>query len=845
MRRVILLTLFILTYQAVRAQETIVRGKVTDVTTNEAIPFANIRFKGLPGGTSADFEGYFSLKTSARVDSLEVWYLGYLPKTRKVIPGKSQTIDVQLQSASVGIHEVTILAGENPAIRIIRNAQRNRDKHDVRSLDAYQYENYTKIQIDVDNISDNFKRKKILRPITSLFDSLEVLAGEDGKANLPVFYSENLSDVYYVSKPFQRKKEIINASKVTAVGIQDGVLTSQFTGGTFEEYNFNQNKLLIFNKEFLSPIGDNAFFFYDFLLMDSVYLGGYKCYEIKVRPKNSKDLLFTGNVWIVDSLFAIKQVNLEIPKSVNINFLEKIQIQQELEPTAAGAWMQTKSRVVVDFADVTKKTVGMIAKVYTSRRNIVVNEVKDQKFYELQLVLKEDALSKSTEFWNANRHEKLSSTDINVYSMIDTIKNIPRVKTYVDVFYTLVTGYRTIGTIDLGPYISLVSYNNIEGYKFRLGGRTNIKFSDKWILKGYLAYGEKDNRFKYNAQVEHILSRMHWTKIGVQRREDIDQIGVQYDFDDSQAFNSQQSSLYITTSQITRFALLNRKTESRVWLESEFRKGYTTRVIVQNIDYKHFFTNTADTGINSNSFQSDFTTSEIVFETRFAPNEYHVFNDNSRLTIGKTKAPVVILRYTLGLKGFLNSTMDYHRLSVTIDHRLKLGFLGFSNYVVNAGKVFTKAPYTLLEVHRGNQTPFFAAGTYNLMNYFEFISDAYVSFDYVHNFQGLIFNRIPLLRALKWRELVTYRAVYGTLSDKNSNPVIRNTFSTLLSKPYMEAGFGISNVLKIVRLDFIYRLSYTDDNYRNYYRRLQLNNGVVKPYDVERFGVRVSLQFSF
>jgi hypothetical protein len=844
MRNILILFLLLISVQAF-AQETVVRGRVTDMATNEAIPFASVRFKHSTSGTSTDFDGYYTMKVSGPIDSVVVSYLGYLNKTKAVKPGITQVLDFQLQSSTVGIQEVVVLAGENPALRIIRQAIRNRDRHDKSSLDAYQYENYTKIQIDVDNISDNLRRKKLLRPVTALFDSLDALAGEDGKANLPMFYSENISDVYYIRRPFERKREDIKASKVTAVGIQDGILTSQFTGASFEQYNFNQNKLLVFNKEFLSPIADVAMLFYEYYLLDSVYVGDYRCYKIKVKPRNNKDLLFTGNIWITDSAFALKQVNLEIPKTVNINFLEKVQVQQELEPTSAGAWMPVKTRVVVDFADVSKKSVGMIAKMYYSCRNIVVNQPREHKFYEQKLVLAKDALVKDSEYWNENRHEKLSATDISVYNMIDTIRNMPRVRTYVDIFYTLVTGYKTVGKFDFGPYITLYSYNNIEGHKVRLGGRTNVKFSDKWILRGYLAYGTRDERFKYNAQVERILSRDNWTKVGIQRRQDIDQIGVQFDFDDSPAFDNEQSSLYMTTSQISRFSLLNQKTENRMWIESEVRKGFTQRLTLQNIAYKHFFTNVADTVPGQGSFQEDFTTSEVVFESRIAPNEYLVMTDNQRLSLGTVKAPIITIRYTLGLRNVLNSNMNYSKLDISINQKLKMGFLGYSRYIFNAGKVLTTGPYTLMEIHRGNQTPFFAYATFNMMNYFEFISDEYVSLDYVHHFQGLFFNRIPLIRALKWRELVTMRAVYGTLSDKNSSPVIRNTFSTLTNKPYVEAGFGVSNILKFVRVDFIYRLTYTDQEYRAYYKQLQLNNGTVKPYDVSRFGIKLSLQFSF
>lgn len=827
------------------AQETIVKGRITDQSTNDAIPFANIKFVGTSIGTSADFDGYFTLKTSQRVDSIRVDYLGYKARTKKIKRGQSQVVNFQLQANSMGLQEVVIKAGVNPAIQVIKDAQKNRDKYNKASLKSYQYENYAKIQIDIDNISENIKKRKILKPVTAIFDSLDVLAGEDSKANLPMFYSENISDVYYISEPFKKKKEIVKASKLNAVGLQDGILTSQFTGNSFEEYNFNQNKLFVFNKEFQSPIGDNAFLFYEFYLTDTVYLNGYRCYQIKVKPKNNKDLLFTGFIWITDSTWAIKQVNLEIPKYVNINFLERVQVQQELEPTSAGAWLPMKSRLIVDFADISKKSIGLVAKVYNSIRYVKVNEPMERSFYESPIKLSKDALIKTNDYWLNTRHEKLTATDLNVYNMIDTIKSIPRVKTGVNIFYTIVNGHYTWNKVDIGPYLNIITFNNIEGYKLRFGGRTNINFSNEWILRGYIAYGFRDQRFKYNAQVERILSRDLWTKVGVQRREDIDQVGVTFRYDDSPIFGDDQSSLYATTSQITRFALFNRKTESRFWIERELKKGITTRITLQNIGYKHYFANTLDSINNLGLLQRDYITSEAVIETRFAWNELQVLDNNRRYVVSAPRIPVVTLQYVKGIKNVFNSDLNYSRFNVKVNHRMRLGFLGYSRYIFNAGKVFSNAPFTLLQVHRGNQTPFFAYATFNLMNYNEFISDEYISLDYVHHFEGLFFNRVPLIRQLKWRELVSFRAVYGTLTPKNQSTVITNSYSTLTNKPYLEAGFGVTSIFRIIRVDFIYRLSYTNDAYKAQYEQLQRNNGVTNPYTINRFGVKFSAQFNF
>ena len=309
----------------VYAQDIYIKGRVTDANTNEAIPFANIKLKGNFAGISTDFDGYYSIKTNVSIDSINASSLGYRSKSKRIKNKSNQTIDFQLSANTLGIKEVVVFAGINPAIAIIKNAQNQRAIHNKNNLKEFEYSSYTKIQVDVDNVSQKLRKLKILRPITSLFDSLEISAGEDGDLHMPVFYTENLSDVYFENSPIKRKKEIIKATKINAVGVRTGMATSQLTGNTLQDYNFNDNRIGFFGKDFLSPIADNAFIFYQFYLVDSVNVNGSKCYLIKVKPKNSLDLLFTGNIWIESKTYAILQLDLSIPKTTNINFIERIQ----------------------------------------------------------------------------------------------------------------------------------------------------------------------------------------------------------------------------------------------------------------------------------------------------------------------------------------------------------------------------------------------------------------------------------------------------------------------------------------------------------------------------------------
>ena len=371
------------------AQETIIKGRVTDASTGVAIPFATIVFKGNLNGVNTDFDGFYTIKTADAFDSVRASYLGYKPKSKKIKNGVTQLMDFQLIGDLVSLKEISIVAGENPAHPIIRKAIANKDKLNKQNAKSYELESYVKVLVDIDNISENIKKRKLFNPITSMFDSLQYLAGEDGSAHLPVFFSENLSDVYYKSNP-EQKKEIVKATRLSGIGIQDGMLTSQISGSTFQEYNFNDNKINFFNKDFLSPISDAGFLFYEYYLIDTTVIDTFTCFKIKVKPRNKYDLLFSGFIWITDSTFALKQINLDIGKTANLNFVEKAQFQQELVPVGNGIWFPVKSRIVIDFADISKNFVGLVAKFYVSSKNIVLDKYHEEKFYENQIELAED-----------------------------------------------------------------------------------------------------------------------------------------------------------------------------------------------------------------------------------------------------------------------------------------------------------------------------------------------------------------------------------------------------------------------------------------------------------------------
>jgi hypothetical protein len=812
-----------------QAQETIVSGKVTDASSGDPIPYVNVVFIGTTIGVTTDFEGNYILQTSTPTDTLSVSYIGYKPRKKAVQPGIRQIINFQLEEDVTNLQEIVFLAGENPAYEILRNVVRNKDKNDKRKLAAYEYDTYTKIEIDVDNITEKFRQRKLIQKITQVLDSIDRIAGEDGKPILPMLITESVSKIYYRDDPKLRYENILK-SKINGVGVEDGSMVTQFVGSSFQEYNFYQNWLNIVSKEFVSPIADGWRIYYDYDLIDSLYVGDDYCYRLDFFPRSPQDLAFTGSMWITRDEYALKQIDATVGKQANLNFIEKIKIQQELAPTEGGAWLPVKNRVLIDVGELTNTSAGMLAKFYTSNKNFVINKPYEPTFYQQPIIMAEDArMNESDKFWDSLRHEPLTATEKNVYKMIDTLVRIPVVRTYTDIVKIFVGGYFSVGKIEVGPYVSLLAINNIEGLRIQPGFKTNIKFSDKWVLGAQLGYGFNDERFKYSAYVQRILSRHRWTTISVRARSDLGRVGIDED--------AAGDNFLLLASQ--RFGVFRRGyylNEVRVDFRRELFKGFTQRVGVRYFTFDptfNFAYYDQPDDIANSQVRQDFATSELILESRYARDELFIQSDNDRYSLGASRWPVITLRYTKGFKGIVESDFDYQKVRLSLHKRIRFGPLGVGYLDLMGEYIFTTLPYPLLGLHLGNQTPIYSPVTYNLMNYGEFLSDRYATLQYQHHFEGFLLNRIPLMRKLKWRLVGTANVIYGSISQSNldiNSPYTPSGEETLPfgyfdNRPYVELGYGIENIFQFFRIDFIHRLSYLDNT------------------DVRNFGIKFGLQF--
>jgi hypothetical protein len=529
---------------------------------------------------------------------------------------------------------------------------------------------------------------------------------------------------------------------------------------------------------------------------------------------------------------------LEITPDVNFNLVDRARVQQIMIPTDSGPWVPSQTRVLIDYAKLTKNLISAVVRTYNYNQFYVVDKPREKDFYNTRITFAEDALLKDSAYWVKTRPEQLTPLEVQSYQMIDTVRALPLVKNAVNILFLLFTGYKDIGPIDFGHYINCYGYNNYEGNRVRLGFRTNDKFSKSWIVRGYGAYGFRDKKFKYNLQLERILTRFPWSKIGAQYRDDIDQIGTNYNYNSNINFGQSANLLTGTFSQIGNISKLVFKQEARLWYEKDFASGLSTKITVQNTRTNPLFPVLLANDFNI--FQSrKFSVSEVLVDLKYAVKERFVQNGNERISFGNNKAAVITLNYTLGIKGIFNSDFNYNKVSLSYANRFRFATWGYSQVLIKGGKVFSKIPYILLEIPRGNETFFYANNLFNQMNNFEFVNDQYIEGFWQHHFNGILLNRIPVIKTLNLREVLGVSIAYGSLSAKNKSFNSNNYFTVLDKKPYVEIDAGIENILDVIRIDFLYRLTYNDAAYKNQYL---INN---PGHHINNWGIKVGFHFSF
>ncbi|GGA96978.1 DUF5686 family protein [Puia dinghuensis] len=823
-----------------RAQDITLHGIVKDSATQAPIGNASIAINGLRGGARSNSEGRFRIPATQHAVTITVTSVGYNAQTVHLdsVPGYEITFTLsrqykQLQKALVLNKKQRYRNKGNPAVELIRQVIEHKDSNRMEAYTYATYQKYEKLVVSVDKVNDKISKNGILRPYHFLIENSDTTKLE-GRRLSPVYLEETYSDNYYRKSP-EKTKSIVTGKRAVDYGeLIDMKGISIYLNRLYQDFNVYDNNISVFTNLFLSPIAPSAPTFYMYFIDDTTMVDSQKLVRLSFRPRNPEDLLFRGTMWItLDGHYAIQKLRLLVSKSINFNFVRSMNINQDFTRQADGRYLLTKSDVLGDFG-ITQQGTGLYGEREVSFVNFSTNKpLPDSLFKGPSTEILDSAESQNDSFWVAHRVDTLTNFESKVYANVDSLRRMKSFRRLMDWSTFLIAGYKQAGPFELGPASTFYSFNPVEGFRLRFGGRTTVHFSKRYYTEAYAAYGFKDKQWKYFLSGTYSLNNksiygfpQHYVRVSYQRETQIPGQQLQFVQEDN-------------------FLLSFKRGNNDKWLyNNNFRIQYV-RELRDHLSYdfgfrwwKQFPAGTISyiAGNGTDTIRS-ITTSEISGGIRWAPHEQFYIGKLYRVPIFN-KYPIIALQWTAGFKNLFGGQYNYQNIDLNFFKRFYESFLGYTDITTDFGYIIGKVPFPLLDVHHANQTFAYQMESYNLMNFLEFVSDHYAAVNIDHYFNGFFFNKIPLMKKLKWREVIEAKILFGGIRNEN-NPVIHpelikypltngqtETFS-LSNTPYVEAGFGIANIFKIIRVDFIKRFTY-------------LNHP-----DIPTWGIRARTKFDF
>ncbi|MGE5424415.1 MAG: DUF5686 family protein [Syntrophothermus sp.] len=821
---------------------TVVKGRITDAITGDPVPWVAVIYLKTNHGTNSDENGNYLLSGKQFSNQVRFSCVGYESQEVHILTGQTQILNIRLKPKTKELSEVVIKPKkakyrnkDNPAVELINQVIAHKNLNDKGRYETYSYERYEKIQFALSNLTAEFKERKYLKKFRFIFNNVDTTK-IPGKEILPLYLKESLSDVYSRRSPAATREIIKGEKMVTFEGYLDNQGMTQYLKYMYQDINLYREDIMFLTNIFLSPIASTAPSFYRFFIMDTVLVDSTRCYRLLFSPRNRTDMLFQGYLYITaDSMYALKKAELSVPADINLNWAKEVKIVQEFSKVKDQGWMLTKDIMGIDFG-LTKNKLGIYGERAVSYQDIRLNPILDNKIFSLENVVTSDSAEKrGNDYWNLHRHYPLTSSESGTYAMMDSVKKVPAFRNMLNIMLLLFAGYRDLGPFEIGPVNTFYSYNPIEGYRFRLGGRTTNQFSTRISLETYAAYGLWDKKFKYYLGTTFSLTRhsiwefpVKYLKVSYQDETKIPGQELQF---------VQEDNFLLSIKRGVNNKLLYNKT-FRLELMNEFMNHFSYSLSYQFLHQRpagDLYFNRVDylQHVNDPAF---IDISEIGLTLRYAPHEQFYQGKQYRYPMAN-KYPVLQLQSVWGSKK-LGNDYDYLRLQLSISKRFYLSVLGYTDVILEGGKIFGTVSYPLLFIHRANQTYSYQIASYNLMNFLEFVSDEYVSLNIDHSFNGFFFNKIPLVKKLKWRECIAGKVLYGRVTNLNDPAVHPDLFRfpedeygpvtfTLDQGPYVEVSAGIANILKLFRIEFVKRLTYLDHPH------------------VADFGIRARFKFDF
>ena len=803
-----------------------IKGYVKDADTQEPMAFCRVKLENTSLGSVCNDDGYFSIQVPAGEYTLQAAYIGYKPFFKKIIiePGKTLQVDIQLE-LSRQLEEIIITGKSiNPAHRIIRNAIQNRKQNTYSKIDAMEYTAYNKMVISMDKITDAFLNQRLLRKASGILEEIksDSAVQDSGTYKMAVFVSETITRAYFCM-PGQMKEEIKAVKTSGLANSEYNLLNSMITN-----LNVYDNYVVILDKQFMSPIADGAFSNYDYFIKSIETNDRDTLWGIEVFPRRKYDKVFKGMIYIDNKDWAINRIDIRMNDNPNINFIEDIRIRQTFFKQDSF-WVPSLMDVEVDFINGFIKGKngdgpGLIGRVSSFRDHYILNTPRKPAFYKQEAIefdIHANKKGNDTTYWAENRSIPLDRSEQLGYAMVDSMKSRGFLDFYINAIRLISFGMKEFKYFDLGPYFYITGFNQVEGPRARMGLYSRSEFSRYVYFGGHVAYGLWDQKYKYNAYAKFRLNQKPKFEFGASRTFEVEQAGF-YDF------LNNGSSLLATMLRRVPFFQLNYFTENKVFLNWDVARGIAVNGYLRTKTFEP--ANTFDFRFQypeSGVVGRNYTIAEAAVNFRISFKERYIMREGNKVYLG-TRYPIFNIFAAYGRPGIFNGDFEYRKLNLNIADKVKLGRFGYTAYNINTGKVWGTIPYPSLYVFQGNQTWGFDTRGFNLMNYLEFVADEYVSISLDHHLEGWIWNKFPALRKLKFKEVFTARLAYGSLSPENQAfnlSGLQNVRAPHVT-PYLETGAGIENILKVLRIDAVWRLNY-------------------HTLSADRFGIRFNLTLQF
>jgi len=815
-----------------------IQGVVTDSLTNDPIPYLSVFYEGKGVGSITDNDGNYKVETRKGWNKLTFSAVGYVTKVVNIIPGVTKNLNVRMRPDDIMLDEVVVKPKRekysrknNPAVELMKKVIAHKNNNKLSENDYYQYNKYQKITMSLNDVTPEMLEKGMYKKMPFLKDQIE-LCEETNKFILPISVDETASQKIYRKHP-KSEKTIIKGMSSTGVNelFATGDMLSTVLKDVFTDVNIYDNDIRLLQYPFISPISSSdAISFYKFYIMDTTFVDKDKCFHLTFVPNNSQDFGFTGHLYVLaDSSYTVKKCTMNLPKKSGVNFVDNMDIIQEFEQLPNGEWVLKTDDMIVEMT-LMKIMQGFQIRRTTRYSDYAFDELPQQLFKRKGAEIKEaDAMMRGDDFWNQYRPVPLTQTESSMDMLVKRLEQMPGFKYVIFVLKAFIENFVETGTkdnpskVDIGPVNTMISNNYIDGLRLRMSAQTTANLNPHLFFKGYYAYGFKDHRSKYMGEVEYSFNKKEY----LPREFPKNSITFSYQYDvmspTDKFLKTDKDNVFVSfkTSTVDQMSYVR---NIALKYENETQFGLKTTVEVKHSTDEPTGGLAYITNDDQKTLVPEIQTMEASLAFRYAPGETFVNTKQRRIPVS-FDAPVFTLSHTTGFKGVLGGEYNFNLTEVGLYKRFWFSSWGKIDMFVKGGAQWNKVPFPLLIMPAANLSYILQRETFNLINNMEFLNDRYASLDVSWDLNGKIFNRIPLLKKLKWREAIGFKMLYGHLTDKN-NPMKHPGDSELFlfptrdgrptsfvmdpKTPYMECSVGIHNIFKILHIDYVRRLNYLD-----------------------------------